>query len=120
MKEKNLFWGLLALAFSIVIASLILVRPIKQIASKDETITVTGSAKKVINSDLGVLQISLVSNSKDSKSAYSQLLEQKPQLYAYLAKFGFTKDKIVEKTLGVSEKNRYGGGEAIDPLGYEF
>ena len=111
---------MLALAIGIIVASIILARPLKKIASKDESISVTGSAKQIINSDLGVLKLSLISNSKDSKEAYNQILAQKPLLLAYLNKFGISADKITEMTLGVFEKKNYQYGDGVEPLGYEF
>jgi uncharacterized protein len=55
----------------------------------NQTITVTGSAKKQIVSDLAVLKGSLSVEAQTAETAYRQLQSQKPILISYLKSKGF-------------------------------
>lgn len=66
----------------------------KSISKANQTITVTGSAKKIIISDLGILRGGISSQSYSASEAYKNLNAQKPQLLKYLKSKGFDKDKI--------------------------
>lgn len=84
----------LILAASIVFASIIIGGVWKSISKANQTITVTGSAKKTIISDLGILRGSISSQSFSAADAYRNLKSQKPLLLKYLKTKGFDKDKV--------------------------
>ncbi len=65
----------------------------------NQTITVTGSAKKDIVSDLGILRGSISVRSFSSMDAYKMLQSQKPILLSYFKKNGFPKDKVTFYTV---------------------
>ncbi|GAB4288909.1 MAG: hypothetical protein Kow0098_06520 [Ignavibacteriaceae bacterium] len=79
----------------------------------NQTITVTGSSKMEIVSDLGVLRGTLSVRSYTAESAYRELNRQKPVLLAYLKSKGFTEDQIEFFTI-----NNYPVYE-IGPNGYQ-
>jgi uncharacterized protein len=60
----------------------------------DQTITVTGSAKKEITSDLGILRGTINVQSKTAGDAYRELQRQKPVLLDYLNSKGFPQDQV--------------------------
>src|SRR5690606_14901445 len=82
-----------------IIATIIIAIGISNIKEDNETITATGSAKKVIVSDLGVLNGSLTVNGATALDAYQQLQAQKPILVTYLEGKGFPEKDIEFKTM---------------------
>lgn len=79
-----------ALVLSVIIFSMVW----KSAKNADQTITVTGSAKKSIVSDLGIQRGTLQSSNGDRKIAYQNVQQQMPVVMKYLAEKGFTKDQI--------------------------
>lgn len=63
----------------------------------NQTITVTGSAKKLIVSDLGILKITISSTGFTQSDAFKSLTKQIPQLKSFLLKSGIHPDSIDEK-----------------------
>jgi uncharacterized protein len=60
----------------------------------NQTITVTGSAKKEIVSDLGILRGSVSVQANSAEAAYRELERQKPLLLSYLNSKGFPREKV--------------------------
>jgi len=77
------------LSFTILLSIVILAFVWKSAKSAEQTITVTGSAKKTITSDLGIQVVSY-----DRKTAYQQLVSQAPTLITFLEKKGIKKDQV--------------------------
>lgn len=92
--KNNLIVPFLILGLSIVIGVFIFVSAWKSNQSANQTITVTGSAKKEIVSDLGFLRGSLNVQMAAPEYAFRELNNQKKILLAYLDKKGFPKDKV--------------------------
>ncbi|MBI5808243.1 MAG: SIMPL domain-containing protein [Ignavibacteriales bacterium] len=95
MENRNTYLltaGILGL--SLVIAVLIFSLVWKSNKSADQTITVTGSAKKFITSDLGIQRGTLQATSSDRKTAYQIVQEQMPTVLKFLESKGFKKDQI--------------------------
>lgn len=95
MENKNTYLltaGILGL--SLIIAVLIFSLVWKSNKSADQTITVTGSAKKFITSDLGIQRGTLQATSNDRKTAYQIVQEQMPTVLKFLESKGFKKDQI--------------------------
>ncbi len=95
MKEKNnLLLPLSILAGAIVVSVIIFSLVWKSAKSADQTITVTGSAKRQIVSDYGIQRVALQATAPDRKTAYQTLVQQSPVALKYLEKKGFTKEQI--------------------------
>lgn len=80
----QLFTGLAALAFSLVVSSFIFTRAIGEFKQANDVLEVTGSAKKPIRSDYIVLRFSVSSQEPTAKAAFQDLKAQTEQLQAYL------------------------------------
>ena len=95
MNDKNnllLPAGLISAAF--IICAIILAVTWKSNYTSNQTINVTGSAKKNITSDLGVLRGTITAQAPTAEAAYKELLRMKPLLVSYLSSKGFPQDKI--------------------------
>ncbi len=62
--------------------------------NSNQVINVTGSAKRDIISDLGVLKGTVSVEEPTAEAAYKELKREIPRLVEYLSSKGFTKDKI--------------------------
>lgn len=98
-KENRFIIPSLIFALAMVVAVSILAMNWRAIRRDNQTVTVTGSAKKELVSDLGVLKGTLTSFSPTIQGAYRDIQSQKPALMAYLAKNGFPADKVEFQTL---------------------
>ncbi len=95
MENKNTFFTVAGiLGASLIIAVLIFSIVWKSTKNADQTITVTGSAKKAIVSDLGIQRGTLQASSTDRKTAYQIVQEQLPTVLKFLESKGFKKDQI--------------------------
>lgn len=92
--KNNLIVPFLILGLSIIIGVFIFVSAWKSNQRANQTITVTGSAKKEIISDLGFLRGSLTVQMTTPEYAFRELNNQKKILLAYLDKKGFPKEKV--------------------------
>ncbi len=109
--KNNLVIPFLILGLSFVIGVFIFVGVWKSNQSANQTITVTGSAKKEIVSDLGFLRGTITVQAVSPEYAFRELNRQKPILLSYLQKKGFPKDKVEFFTMNsypVYEKNANG------------
>lgn len=73
----------------------------KGVKSENQTINVTGSAKKRIVSDLGILRLSLNVDEVNQLEAYKKLKDQQPKLINYLENKGFKKAKINTQVMSI-------------------
>jgi hypothetical protein len=64
----------------------------------NQTITVTGSAKKLIISDLGILKVTVSATENSQQEAFKSLARQIPILKSFVLKYGINPDSIDEKT----------------------
>ncbi|HSL90267.1 MAG TPA: SIMPL domain-containing protein [Ignavibacteriaceae bacterium] len=92
--KNNLIVPFLILGLSIIIGVFIFVSAWKSNQSANQTITVTGSAKKEIVSDLGFLRGTLMVQAASPEYAFRELNRQKPVLLNYLKNNGFQSDKV--------------------------
>ncbi|MFA7228720.1 MAG: SIMPL domain-containing protein [Melioribacteraceae bacterium] len=79
-----------AILLSVIIFSLVW----KSAKNADQTITVTGSAKKSIVSDLGIQRGTLQATSAERKTAYQIVQQQMPLIRRHLADNGFKDEQI--------------------------
>lgn len=92
-KNSNLI-PFLVLGISLIICSLIFVSAWRANYSSNQTITVTGSAKKDITSDFGILRGSISVEAPTGEIAYQELKRQKPILISYLSSNGFPEKEV--------------------------
>lgn len=82
------------LALGLVICAIIFTSTWKGNYRSSQAISVTGSAKQAITSDLGFLRGTIQVESPTAQQAYEALQRQKPILVKYLQGQGFPDDKI--------------------------
>lgn len=99
MKNNHLILPSLIVAFAVIFSILLFSATWKKVKANDQTINVTGSAKKLIISDLAVLRGNLTLEAATAKEAYQELQVQKPILLAYLKQNGFDEKKVDFKTI---------------------
>lgn len=98
-KNNNLFLPAVIIGVSFILGVIVFTGAWKASQSANQTISVTGSAKKEIVSDLGFLRGTISVQSSTSESAFAELNRQKPILISYLERKGFPKDKIEFNTI---------------------
>lgn len=87
----------LIISIFFILATLIISETWRNHTRTNQTITVTGSAKKLIISDLGILKITLTSSGYTQQDAYKNLARQIPILKEFLFQNGINPDSIDEK-----------------------
>jgi hypothetical protein len=116
------FGGAVALALGLVFSTWIAVRAFERIKS-DNTIQVTGSAKKRIRSDLIVWRAHISVSGPELRSAYRTLATNVPRVTGYLVKHGIPKDQMVVSAVSTRPLHPRGAqGEPIEDVvnGYEL
>ncbi|HKB85272.1 MAG TPA: SIMPL domain-containing protein [Ignavibacteriaceae bacterium] len=94
MNNKNLLLPAVIGSAAIIICAIIIAVTWKSNYASNQTINVTGSAKKDITSDLGVLRGTINAQAPTAEAAYKELLRMKPLLISYLSAKGFPENKI--------------------------
>lgn len=94
MEQKNNLYGFVVIGISFIIGVLIFTTAWKSNQSSNQTITVTGSAKKEIISDFGILRGTISSAYPSPELAFKDLENQRRTLLRFLDKNGFPKDKV--------------------------
>lgn len=89
MSGKSIFYSALVLTAGILAAALIFTNTWKQNSQANQTIQVTGSAKRLLTSDQGVVRAGLRVEMGSQVEAYRQLQAQQPPLLEFLQKAGF-------------------------------
>ncbi len=125
MNEKNktyLFNIGFMLAAGLVASSIILAWAYTNKKNGDEAVTVTGSAKKRIKSNLVVWSASVSYRSADLSSAYRSLTENVPKIKKYLIEKGVEEDQITisaisSQTLHGRDEN---GNSTSEVTGYSL
>ena len=120
--EKNNYWfnGRAALAVGLIISSLILGWSYKNSKKGDEAITVTGSAKKRITSDLVLWSAGVSSQSPQLADAYKQLSSDIPKIKQYLLSKGIPEDQMTVSSITTTTIKRKDteGNETSEIMGY--
>lgn len=121
-KNNNLFNMALVLAIGLIVASAIIGWSYSKSKKGDEAITVTGSAKKRIKSDLIVWSASITSQSTQISDAYKQLADNIPKVKKYLMDKGIPEANItVSSVTTVQERERDSeGGQTGKVTGYSL
>jgi hypothetical protein len=121
-KNNNLFNMALILAIGLVVASAIIGWSYSKSKKGDEAITVTGSAKKRIKSDLIVWSASVTSQSAQIKDAYQQLANDVPKVKKFLMDKGIPEAQItISSVVPVKEREKDSeGAETGKVTGYSL
>lgn len=94
VEKNNLFIPASILGVSFLLGTIILAWTWKSNYNANQTITVTGSAKQDIVSNLAILKGTLSAQQPTADAAYKQLVIEKPVLISYLKSKGFPENKI--------------------------
>lgn len=94
MKDHAFTLPAIILAVGLLLSVIVFVYVWSDMKSADQTINVTGSAKKDITSDFGILRGTIAIEAPTADAAYRALKTQKPLLLDYLAIQGFPEDKV--------------------------
>ena len=121
-KSRSWFNSGVALAIGLVISSLIVGWFYSTSKKGDEAITVTGSAKKRIKSDLVVWTASVSFESTKLADAYRSLTENVPLVKQYLVGKGIAENQITVSSISTSKiKRRDASGiETAEITGYSL
>jgi uncharacterized protein len=121
--NKNYFYnGGVALAIGLVLSSVIFGWFYTKTKKGDEAITVTGSAKKRIKSDLVTWSASLNYQAAQSADAYKSLSENIPKVKEYLMKKGIPENQITISSVSIQalKKQDANGVETSEITGYSL
>jgi hypothetical protein len=109
-RNGNLFNAGFALAVGLVLASIVWAWAYKTKHTGEQTVTVTGSARKRIKSDLIVWKANVSYQSAQLSEAYASLKDRVPRVKAYLVSKGVAEGEIVvssisTKTMQAKDEN---------------
>jgi hypothetical protein len=122
--ERNNYWlnAGVALALGLVMSSVIFGWFYSKTKKGDDAITVTGSAKKRIKSDLVVWSAGVSAQSAVLTDAYKQLSEQVPKIKQYLVSKGIPEDQMTVSSITTVPQKRVNaeGVETSEITGYSL
>src|ERR1044071_4966180 len=93
-KNGNIFNAGFALAVALVLASIVMAWAITQNKKSDQTITVTGSARERIKSDLVIWRAAVSYEAPQPEGAYKSLTDAVSRIKQYLKSKGVTEDQM--------------------------
>lgn len=121
-KNGNLFNAGFALAVALVLSSIVMAWAITQNKKSDQTITVTGSARKRIKSDLVIWRAGVSYQATQPQGAYSSLTDAISKIKQYLVSKGITEDQMTVSS--ISSTTLHGkdndGNETSEITGYSL
>lgn len=122
--ERNNYWfnGGVALALGLVLSSLIFGWFFEKSKKGDEVITVTGSARKRIKSDLVVWSAAVTYEAPKLADAYRSLSENVPRVKQYLISKGIPENEITISSITTTPLRKTGenGQESSEITGYSL
>jgi hypothetical protein len=122
--ERNGFWfnGGVALALGLIISSIIFGWFFSKTRRAEEAITVTGSAKKRITSDLVVWSAGVSAQAPALTDAYRQLSDSVPKIKQYLLSKGIPEEQMTVSSISTTQqKGRDNeGNETAEIVGYSL
>ena len=121
-KNNNLFNIGTALALGLIISSLILGWSYTGAKKGDDAITVTGSAKKRIKSDLVVWSAGVSAEAPALTEAYKKLSDTTPRIKQYLLGKGIPEDQMTASSITTTPLKRRDsdGNETTEIVGYSL
>lgn len=99
MSQNRLVLPAVIIAIAAVLSTFIISAAFRKIKSDNQTINATGSAKKVIVSDLAVFRGTITVEAGSASEAYQELQRQKPVIVNYLKSKGFQEGEINFQTI---------------------
>jgi uncharacterized protein len=93
--RPQIFISVIALGMSLIACSIVLARGMKGIRGGQQTVVVTGSAKKRIRSDFATWRTVVRSDGAQLAQAYRALTQDVPKVKAYLLAKGIPENQIV-------------------------
>ncbi len=109
----------LIIGLAAIISTFIFSGTWRKVKSENQTINVTGSAKQVMVSDLGILRGTLIAQGTTASDAYRALQSQKPILVEYIRSKGFPADKINFQTINNYPNYNFNqNGQQLDVRSY--
>lgn len=102
MNRNTLLLPSLILGISLIVCAVLLSQIFRFRDQANQTINVTGSAKREISSDLGILRGSIQTDAPTAEAAYQRLLEQRPIVLRYLKEKGFSEEAIELNTINLN------------------
>ncbi len=122
--ERNNYWlnAGVALAIGLVLSSIIFGWFFAKSKQTDEAITVTGSAKKRIKSDLVLWNAGVTYQALTLADAYRQLSESIPRVKQYLISKGIAENQITISSISTTTLKRQdaNGAETAEITGYSL
>ncbi len=122
--EKNNYWlnAGVAMAIGLILSSLIFGWFYSKTKKGDEAITVTGSAKKRIKSDLVVWSAGVSSASGELTDAYRKLSETIPRIKQYFVSKGIAENQMTVSSISTTILKRQdsNGNETSEISGYSL
>jgi len=122
--ERDNYWlnAGVALAIGLVLSSIIFGWFYSKTKKGDEAITVTGSAKKRISSDLVVWSAGVSSQAPQLAEAYRQLADSIPKIKQYLLSKGIPEDQMTVSSISTTTIKRKDsdGNETAEITGYSL
>lgn len=122
--EKNSYWlnAGVALAIGLIVSSMIFGWFFAKSKKSDEAITVTGSAKKRIKSDLVVWSAGVSVQSPQFQDGYKQLSDGIPRIKEYLVSKGIPENQMTVSSIATVtlKKQDANGAETSEITGYSM
>ena len=120
--DRHWMNGGVALALGLIISSLIFGWFYSNSKKGDEAITVTGSAKRRISSDLVVWSAGVSAQSPELQEAYRVLAENIPKIKQYLIQRGIPEDQMTVSSITTATLKRQdaNGNETSEVAGYSL
>lgn len=106
------------LGLSILLSVVVFSMNWKSIKKENQTITVTGSAKKEIKADLGILRGTLSASENSQKATAGKIDSQKPALLEYLKTKGFEGKEVAFETINIYPQYQFINGNQGGIIGY--
>ena len=98
-KFHQVFWASALLAVALVVMAIIVVNGFVQVRGAQETISVTGSAKEPVESDISVWSFSVNIRGNSLQAVYSDLRTAIPKVDAFLATQGIPAEEITTSAI---------------------
>jgi uncharacterized protein len=121
-KIGNIYNTGTALAIGLIVSSVILGWAYSGSKKGDEAITVTGSAKKRIHSDLVIWSAGVSSQAPQLSDAYKQLSDNIPRIKQYLLSKGIPEDQMTVSSISATSLKGHDseGNETNEITGYSL
>ncbi len=120
--KNHYFYAALAISIGLVVSSLVLGWSYTNKKSGDEAVTVTGSARKRIKSDLVIWSAGVSYQSAQLSEAYRQLAENIPNIKKYLISKGIAENQITVSAISSTtlHERDANGNESSEITGYSL